>query len=60
MKNEKMIISSRDLLLNGSDKLGRHNTPQKSHIHKTAKDKNMDRNSKSSKKETYSMKKDYL
>lgn len=60
MKKDVLTISGRDLLLNGSDKLGRHNTTQNSHVHKTARDKVKDRNSKSSKKTIHSIKKDYL
>lgn len=60
MKKEKMTISGTDLILNSSDKLGRHNTMQKSHVHQTEKDKMKNRNSKKAKRELNKIKKDYL
>lgn len=60
MKNDKIKISGMDLLLNGEGKLGRHNTNQKSHVHKTARDRERDRNSKSSRKSINDVKKKYM
>ena len=60
MKNSKSTISGLDLVLNSQDKLGRHNTSQKSHVHLTEKDKLKNRKSKRSKRELNSIKKNYL
>lgn len=53
-----ITLDCNKMMLEGAGKLGRHNTSQKSHVHRSLKD--YDRNSKSSKRGLHALQSKYM